>query len=39
MSCLIIPEITGSLPNSKINVQNFQIPATIKLANPQFYVG
>jgi len=39
LSCLIIPEITGSLPNSKINVQNLQIPETIKLADPQFYVS
>jgi len=38
LSCLIIPEITGNLPNSKINIQDLQIPANIKLADPQFYM-
>lgn len=36
LSCLIIPEITGLLPNCKIDKQSLQIPSNIKLADPSF---
>ncbi|XP_071578836.1 uncharacterized protein [Temnothorax nylanderi] len=36
--CLVIPEITGSLPNSKINIADIPIPSNIKLADPRFYI-
>ncbi|XP_024881163.1 uncharacterized protein LOC112460613 [Temnothorax curvispinosus] len=38
LSCLVIPEITGSLPNSRINVADISIPLNIKLADPRFYI-
>lgn len=38
LSCLVIPEITGSLPNSRVNVHDLQIPSNLKLADPQFHI-
>ncbi|XP_036146036.1 uncharacterized protein LOC118646691 [Monomorium pharaonis] len=38
LSCLVIPEITGNLPNNKVNTQDLQIPSNIKLADPNFHV-
>lgn len=38
LACLVIPKITGHLPNTKINMQNIQVPSNIKLADPEFYL-
>lgn len=38
LSCLVIPEITDNLPNSKISIQDLQIPSNITLADSQFHV-
>ncbi|XP_018395970.1 PREDICTED: uncharacterized protein LOC108774375 [Cyphomyrmex costatus] len=38
LSCLVIPEITGNLPSSQVNVQNLQIPSNIALADPKFHI-
>lgn len=38
LSCLVVPEITSSLPNSKIDIQDLQIPSNVKLDDPQFHV-
>ncbi|XP_031329590.1 uncharacterized protein LOC116160515 [Photinus pyralis] len=37
-SCLIIPEITGSVPSQNIDVSQLCIPVGIKLADPYFNV-
>ncbi|KAJ8975728.1 hypothetical protein NQ317_004192 [Molorchus minor] len=34
--CFVLPQITGILPNVKININNIAIPSNIKLADPTF---
>lgn len=36
LSCLVIPLVTGSLPNFKVDSQNLNIPANVSLADPTF---
>lgn len=37
LSFLIIPEITGLIPNCELDKQSLQIPSNIKLADPSFH--
>ncbi|XP_045458277.1 uncharacterized protein LOC123668590 [Melitaea cinxia] len=37
LTCLIVPRITGSVPNNKIELQNLKLPLNIELADPAFY--
>lgn len=39
ISCLVVPHITGCLPNFRIDPSLLQIPNNIKLADPQFSVS
>jgi len=38
ITCLVIQEITGLLPSTKIRTENLQIPSNITLADPAFYL-
>lgn len=38
VSCLLVPDITGMLPSSKINPSEWNIPKSIELADPTYYV-
>lgn len=35
--CLVIPTITGNLPNVEIDVERLDMPRDVELADPQFY--
>lgn len=37
IECLVVPEITGNIPNIKINVEHLNIPNDIVLADVNFY--
>lgn len=37
LKCLVIPEITGLLPNTSINISALNLPENIKLADPNFF--
>lgn len=37
LNCLVLSEITGYIPNMKIEVANLEIPKNIVLADPSFY--
>ncbi|KMQ82615.1 hypothetical protein RF55_22363, partial [Lasius niger] len=37
LSCLIIPKITGLLPNCELDKQSLQISSNITLADPSFH--
>lgn len=37
LKCLVVPDITGTLPNSPINVTELNIPHNIQLADPNFF--
>ncbi|XP_045450168.1 uncharacterized protein LOC123658922 [Melitaea cinxia] len=37
LTCLIVPRITGNVPNNKIELQNLKLPLNIELADPAFY--
>jgi hypothetical protein len=36
LTCLIIPKITGAIPNVQINLDNINIPRHLRLADPSF---
>lgn len=36
ISCLVLPNITGHLPNLRLNIQELKIPAHIKLADSSY---
>jgi len=36
LTCLIIPKITGAIPNSKLNLNSINIPRHLRLADPSF---
>jgi len=36
LTCLIIPKITGAIPNTQINLDNINIPHHLRLADPSF---
>ncbi|KAJ8979781.1 hypothetical protein NQ317_007689 [Molorchus minor] len=38
VSFLVVPQITGSLPNFKVDLQSLRIPSHIKLADPNFHI-
>jgi hypothetical protein len=35
--CLVIPIITGNLPNVEIDIERLDLPRDVELADPQFY--
>ncbi|CAH2095713.1 unnamed protein product [Euphydryas editha] len=37
LTCLVVPRITGSVPNNRIELQNLKLPLNIELADPTFY--
>lgn len=37
LSCLVLPEITDALPKYPLNIDQFNIPQGIKLADPSFH--
>jgi hypothetical protein len=37
ITCSVLPLITGSLPSSRINCENWELPADVPLADPHFY--
>ncbi|XP_074041972.1 uncharacterized protein [Leptinotarsa decemlineata] len=38
VSCLVVPQITGDLPNFKIDLGKLDIPQNIQLADPNFHI-
>lgn len=36
LNCLIVPQITGQLPNMSVNINQLNLPHNIQLADPQF---
>ncbi|CAH2093692.1 unnamed protein product [Euphydryas editha] len=36
LTCSVLPELTGYLPRSNIDLKHFNIPANIQLADPSF---
>lgn len=39
LNCIVVPNISGNIPTQKIVIDNWHIPANIKLANPQFNIS
>ncbi|XP_065084349.1 uncharacterized protein LOC135706631 [Ochlerotatus camptorhynchus] len=37
LECLVTPKVTGTIPSSKININNWDIPAGVVLADPEFH--
>ncbi|KAG7304901.1 hypothetical protein JYU34_010297 [Plutella xylostella] len=37
LNCLVLPNITGYLPNNEINLSDLNMPSVIQLADPEFY--
>lgn len=37
LKCLVIPQITGNLPNAEINASELNLPPNIQLADPSFH--
>lgn len=37
VTCLVVPIITGTLPNAEVNVKCLDLPTDIELADPSFY--
>ncbi|XP_049873589.1 uncharacterized protein LOC126373008 isoform X2 [Pectinophora gossypiella] len=37
LKCLVMPNITGHLPNTPVDISRLNLPANIKLADPKFY--
>lgn len=37
ISCLVVPQVTGNLPNGYVNASELNIPAHIQLADPGFH--
>lgn len=38
ISCLVVPQITGTLPNFEVTLDSLQIPSHIQLADPKFHI-
>lgn len=36
-TCLILPQITETIPSCRLNISTWKIPSTIQLADPEFY--
>ncbi|KAL0870369.1 hypothetical protein ABMA27_005379 [Loxostege sticticalis] len=37
VQCLVVPVITGPLPSTDVNIDNFNLPKNMQLADPLFY--
>lgn len=37
INCLIVPQITGTLPSAPVNIQELNLPENIVLADPKFH--
>ncbi|KAH9637615.1 hypothetical protein HF086_010798 [Spodoptera exigua] len=37
ITCLVVPKVTGTLPNSPVNILELDLPPNIELADPYFY--
>lgn len=37
LECLVTPKVTGKIPSASINVEGFDIPSGIQLADPTFF--
>lgn len=37
LECLVTPKVTGTIPSSKINIGNWNIPDGVVLADPEFH--
>lgn len=37
VECLVVPNIIGTLPNIRVNIQQLGIPKEVRLADPTFY--
>lgn len=38
VKCLVVPRITGILPNSVIDIESLKLPSNIELADPKYYL-